>query len=289
MARTLAGRMAEALFAGYPNRKKRVAIYTAYSDESGSSDDGKSLFLMGGYIASAEYWPHTVDAWKERVLDSPPAIPNLHMSEVGREKFRAKYGITSTQARQKVDTAIDILTSSGGLLGFFSVMKVPLLDDFRDDLRADGLKPNFGVKEPDYLCYLAYAFHLLAYVYVEFIDVEKVDFVVAIKQKVTNHILKFHESLRATVAVLRPELLPFVGRVIPEFAKDSPGLQMADLLCWNLRKTYETGVMERDLCRLQTRGARRICCHEHTAEDLAALKTGIMKRLEQDRAKIRNG
>ena len=48
-----------------------------------------------------------------------------------------------------------------------------------------------GLNEPDYSCFLGYAFHVLDEVDKRFPDADQVDFVVSRKGKITDHIKAF--------------------------------------------------------------------------------------------------
>ena len=280
MARTLAGRLVEALFSGLPNRKRRVAVYTAYSDESGSGD-GRGLFLMAGYAASSEFWPCVVDAWQERVLEAPPKIPYLHVSEIRHEKFRKKHTIAAWQAESKIETAIDILRASGGLQGAVASIDVATLEAVRIQFKsASGKRPGYSLREPDYVCYLEYAYSVLDEVHAAFPDVESVDFVVSIKTKVTDHIKHFHEDLRTALDRHRPDLAALVGRLIPDDMRRAPGLQMADVLCWQLRTCMEKQAMDRNLWKLEIASARHIRHCHNGGQYLGEVRQSIMKRVE---------
>jgi hypothetical protein len=137
------------------------------------------------------------------------------------------------------------------------------------------LKPRFSLREPDYICYLGYACSLLDEVYSSFPDVERVDFVVSRKNKVTTHIQQFHDELRSVLEVRDPRLADLVGRLTPGDMAESPGLQAADLLCWHARGDMQRRFMSRNSWRLNS-GARQIRTYEHGAVDLDTLERGIV-------------
>lgn len=75
-----------------------MAIFVAASDESAGSDE-HSLFLFAGWIGPEKDWSQFfVPAWQERVLDGPPRIPYLHMTEIRSKEFREKCGLSKVSS-----------------------------------------------------------------------------------------------------------------------------------------------------------------------------------------------
>jgi hypothetical protein len=216
-----------------------VAVYTAYSDESGSGD-GKGIFLVGGYVASAIDWPCVVDAWQERVLDYPPSIKYFHLSEINKEKFQKKYGLRAGDSDRKLRTAVDVVCSSGGLQGIYAPLDQEAINTALAEYRAIFSKrAGYSVRDPDYVCFLTYAFNVLDEARNTFKDIETVDFVVERKGKITEHIQHFYEEFCSFLSAIDPSLKSLAGRLIPEDTIGSPGLQAADLLCGIVRRTME--------------------------------------------------
>jgi hypothetical protein len=269
MARTLAGRLIKGLFCGFPNRGRRVAVFSAFSDES-ASGDGRAIFLVGGYLASSGAWEDAVDAWQERVLDTPPKIPRLHMIEIRRRKFQEKWGLSVDQAEKKVAMAVDVIVGSG-IRAVLSKIHVPHLESaLCDPLKTDRVEATFRVRAPDFLCYLAYAYNVLLEIRDSFPNAEKVDFVVSRKHGITEQINGFHEGIRAFLAEHDPAMEHLCGRLIPDDPGTSPALQMADVMCWHMRRFFDAGrISDNNTLKLQRCGIRE---HEHTRADLEALR-----------------
>jgi len=81
-----------------------MAIYTEFSDEAAvGNPDG--TFAMAGYAARESDWPYFSTAWRERVLDGPPKIPYLHMSEIRRDKWRNQHNIGYNDAEEPISEA----------------------------------------------------------------------------------------------------------------------------------------------------------------------------------------
>jgi hypothetical protein len=82
---------------------------------------------------------------------------------------------------------------------------------------------------------MAYSVFTLAEVYKKYPSVDKVNFVVSRKQKVTHHINEFHEEVQK---LIEPPLKGLMGELIPGSMEDTLPLQSADLLCWHFQRYY---------------------------------------------------
>ena len=246
-----------------------MAVFTAFSDESGV-EDLRGKFLVGGYAASEMDWPFFARAWQERVLDGPPPIPYLHMKEIRRESFRAKHNLTPRDAEDRVDEAIRLIRSTGGLVAVASTMlRADLEDGLHRKVREHGVRPRIGIDEPDYFCYLAYALYVLKEVQHLYPEARRIDFVVSKKNKITNHVKEFHDVLRELIG---PPLDSLVGELIPGSMEDRLPLQAADVLCWHLQRHYAaqvTGKPDRiDEHRLKLLGETQGHLHEYSLADM---------------------
>lgn len=83
-----------ALVSGYASSKRGshlMAIIQAYVDDSGNSPDGgkNPVFVLGGYISTADKWQSFSDAWEAECAKAP-AIPDFKMVEANglRGAFR---------------------------------------------------------------------------------------------------------------------------------------------------------------------------------------------------------
>src|SRR5262252_1267158 len=77
---------------------------------------GRGPFLFAGYVGPERDWSKfLVPAWQERVLDGPPRIPYLHMTEIRSNEFRNTVGITRPAANARVDEAVDVIDTMGSL------------------------------------------------------------------------------------------------------------------------------------------------------------------------------
>jgi hypothetical protein len=218
-----------------------MAVFVSGSDES-SGTTQRDNFLFSGFVGPENDWSSFfVPAWQERVLDGPPAIPYLHMTDMRSKKWRARYGISRLDVEDRIDEAISLI----GAMGSFYPMCVHInAGHFRDEF-ATVKASKRAVKqfEPDYICFLQYVFVVLNYLKTNNPEVEKVDFIVERKLGVTKHIQEFHSELAATLkAQGKGSLADLVGELIPA-GKDRVPLQAADLLCWHLARRQQPKTM----------------------------------------------
>ena len=107
LARELIGSLSCGLLRG----ERRLAVFVAYADES-SGKDSRDMFIYGGFAAP---WPDWQDlfapAWEERILNKPPCIPYLHMTEIRSRKWREQHNLTEAEAEERVDDAIKVIES----------------------------------------------------------------------------------------------------------------------------------------------------------------------------------
>lgn len=268
---TIAVRFVRALFCGFDPQEKRMAVFVAFSDES-DVGNAQGEFFMGGYVADEKEWPWVVKAWVERVLDGPPRIPYLHMTEIRREEWRADHSISYNQAEERISEAVRVIFSSGAVSAVGSYMRRDeLKDTIHKSLHAAGTRPPIGLDQPDYLCFIAYAAHCLDHVLRHYQDVDRVDFVVSRKNKVTNHISTFHEELKRWVSSKQPGLSNLVGHLIPGDMEDHKPLQMADLFCWHIQRYHARTMNRTDESRLWYLAQAPGKLHESTRTDLEHL------------------
>jgi len=115
--------------------------------------------------------------------------------------------------------------------------------------------------EPDYICFLGYAFFVLNYIAQWHPEAEKVDFIVERNGPITKHIQEFHSHLDVNLqAVGCASLAPLVGEMIPA-GKDRIPLQAADLLCWHTARARQPKTMDAADIRRYSRLAYRKGCN----------------------------
>jgi len=213
-----------------------MAVFISASDEH-SGGDGRGMFLFAGYVGPEKDWSQFfVPAWQQRVLDGPPQIPYLHMTEIRSKQFREKWGLSRLRADDRVNEAATVLTSMGSFYPISVEANGGFVKDaFKDSKVVRSNAKQFEAKpfEPDYVCFLAYAYVVLNYVHDVHPHAEKVDFIVEKKGVVTRYIQDFHSTLdKAIAAIGHPELSPLIGELIPA-GKERIPCQAADVLCWH--------------------------------------------------------
>jgi hypothetical protein len=237
--------LVRALFCGLPRRELRMAVFVCASDES-ADQNPLGNFFYAGFAAPLNDWECAfAPAWNERVLNGPPQIPYLHMTEI---RSPPRHGLSERQANYRLDEASRVIRSMGSLIPVtFSVDE----DEYTCILRQPfNPKPNQVAQlEPDYICFLYFAIVQLHWIYDARPDVEKVDFWVERKKRVTHHLQDFHRSLAKTLEEIDlPQLAPLVGKMQP-VGKECIPAQAADMLGWHARNAMRG--------RLDSDGKRR--------------------------------
>jgi hypothetical protein len=285
--KALAASLVRSLFCGLPHPEHRMAIFVSASDEH-SGKDRHGNFFFGGWLAPEEDWSRFfAPAWQERVLNGAPRIPYLHMTDIRSRAWREEHGLSREEADCRIDEAIAVIDQLGSLY--------PIGIDvdgghFREELKeakiivASGAAKTF---EPDYMCFLGYAWFVLSYIERVHPGTEKVDFIVERNGEITKHIQEFHEHLGENLkAVGRESLIGLLGELIPA-GKESTPLQAADVLCWHTGRARQpdTKWTAQDIRRyrkLVKRGARFPMRHdmiEQLKKDIAARSASMKIRI----------
>src|SRR4051812_36503956 len=108
----LAVDLVRALFCGMSGMDNRMEVFIAASDETADRERVGNMYYSG-YVASVDDWTtFFTPAWQERVLDGPPSIPYLHMTDVRSAKWRATHGkgITVPDADRRVREGCDVIS-----------------------------------------------------------------------------------------------------------------------------------------------------------------------------------
>jgi hypothetical protein len=274
-AAELAAALVRSLFCGMRPDENRVAVFLAYSDETETGDrDG--LFLTGGCVAPEDSWQHFARAWQSRVLNGPPKIPYLHMTEIRDGDWQKEQGLSIRDADDRVSEAVRVIRSTGGVSLISSEMsKRDLREGIQDMLKRKGEDIVRGVDQPDYLCFLAFCEFAVAHVYKTSPEVEKVNFVVSRKQKVTYHIGQFHEDLKKQID---PPLRALVGDLFPGDMTRMLPLQAADLVCWHCQRFLSGKADSADRMRLDKLGKNGYR-HEYSRSDLEDMGVDLLRRI----------
>lgn len=223
-----------------------MAVFISASDENAGKTH-RDRFLFAGWIGPEEDWSRFfAPAWQEPVLDGLPAIPYLHMTELRSPQWRARYGLSRLQADDRVDEAFVLIDTMQSLFPLGVSLDAGLLRDKFATARvvsstAAGAPKPF---DPDYLCFLYYAYLALAYVDSRHPEAHRLDFIVERKGHVTKYIQGFHATLAATLAALgKPSYARLVGELIPG-DEDCVPLQAADVLCCHTARYQQPETMD---------------------------------------------
>jgi hypothetical protein len=72
-----------------------IAPFTAYIDDSSSSEDDQIL-MLAGYAQTAQVWAAFSDDW-DKVLKEKPAIRYCHMTEAEVSKVNSEVGMSNKE------------------------------------------------------------------------------------------------------------------------------------------------------------------------------------------------
>ena len=227
--------LVRALFCGLPRREHRMAVFVCCADES-IDQNPRGNFFYGGFSGPVNDWDGVfADAWNERILNGPPQIPYLHMTSIRSRDWREEHNISVFEAEARLDEASRVIGSMGSLIPVtfsidervFNQIVKPL-----PFLPAQGQKTTI---EPDYICFVWFAFTQLKWIHGAYPDVERVDFWVEQNGKITKHINGFHKRLADNLlSINHPELAGLVGE-FHAVGKDRIPAQAADMLGWHTR------------------------------------------------------
>jgi hypothetical protein len=223
-----------------------MAIFVSGSDET-SGKTQRDNFVFAGWVAPEEEWSRFfAPAWQERVLDGPPAIPYLHMTDIRSPRWREEYRISQLDADDRIDEAFRLIDTMQSLYPVGIMVDAGHVRDrfAKTRVTALRLKAKARAFEPDFVCFLAYSWIVLNYLDQHHPEAEKVDFVVEKNGATTKHIQDFHSALAQSLEALgNPSLARFVGDIIPGEKGRIP-LQAADLLCWHTARSRHPETMD---------------------------------------------
>ncbi len=256
-----------------------MAVYVAASDERYSRGNSRNEFFYGGFLAPYTDWSGSFEAlWDRNVLEGPPRIPYLHMTDIRKQAWRETEGkgITRSQGERRVRSAFELIAETRSLIPIGVEFKAGhMRDTFKEKIRLEsGAKKIFM---PDYLAFISYAYAALEFCYRNRPDAEKIDFVVERSSDITQHIQEFHRDLpQALVSVGLERLVPLVGDLRPG-GKDRFPLQAADVLCWYSQRYREGGLNEKELRRysvIATREGVRVDLTDHNVRTIMSNSFG---------------
>jgi hypothetical protein len=251
-----------------------LAVYAAYSDESGTPDpDGQ--FVVGGYVLPESDWPDFSKKWAENVLDSKPKIPYLHMVELRSKAFQAEHGLNWEDCLNKAAVACQTIHDHQNVRAYFGSISRKSLKGIYETVEKQGFTYGVPLNEPDYMCFLSYAWHLIRDVGQYRPDVTRINFMVAKKQRITHYYKLFKDELRSFMESDSPQLASLVGDLIPISPEDHLPAQAADVFCWHLQRHYANNLASEDLANLILLSESRGTGKAWTSLELLLFANGI--------------
>jgi hypothetical protein len=235
-----------------------MAVFLAASDET-SGANAFGLYHYAGWIAPEPDWSRFFNpAWQQRVLDGPPTIPYLHMTEMRSRAWREKWRITETDMDERLDEAARVIDTMGSLYPLKLTIDASIFRPLYKPHKmvvASGAQKDFV---PDFLAFVAYVHAVLVSVQLRNPEAEKVDFLVENNSQITKHIYELYKTLPESLTYIgKPELIPLLGKFLPG-EKDRVPLQAADYLCWHSQRAEANTLFDdRDLRRWNTIAARK--------------------------------
>jgi hypothetical protein len=229
-----------------------MAVFLAASDET-SGANAFGLYHYAGWLAPEPDWYRFfAPAWQERVLDGPPTIPYLHMTQMRGWRWRAQVGISDANMNDRLDEAARVIDTLGSLYPFKITIDAgvfrPLYKPHKMLVGSGGQKDH----QPDFLAFTSYAYAVLLYVHTHYPDTEKVDFLVENNSEITKHVHELFGSLPDSLNYIgQPELVPLIGGFSAAGKEHAP-LQAADYLCWHIQRANLQKLDDRDYRRWNT-------------------------------------
>jgi hypothetical protein len=251
-----------------------MAVFVSASDET----LGGGIFHHAGWLAPESDWSGIfAPAWQELVLDGPPSIPYLHMTEIRSREWRQIHNLSDADAESRVDAACRVM---GGMKSLCALCSQASGDTFVRLFRSHKILTKKGARkqyEPDHLCFLGYVYLVLNWVNVKHPDAEKVDFIVEKKKCVFEQIDEFYEGLAEMFEELgAPELIPLMGKLIPGGKERAP-LQAADVLCWHTQRAELGSLTGADAARFESIAHRPGIIQRWTDKELEEMAKNLEK------------
>jgi hypothetical protein len=254
------------------------------------------MFFHCGWLApETDWWNVFAPLWDMRVLKGPPRIPYFHMTQMKSKHWCKEHGIDRAEAEFRIDEAFGVIDAIPSLVPLNCEFKAgDLLDIFKQKVNfKSGARQRF---EPDFLGFIGYADEVLGYLEANHPEATKVDFVVEAKGKTTNRMMEFFAGMPASYAEMglqrRAELIgafiPIVKRDdVPDSLRDHrPPTQVADLLNWYTRRSYEKSLDNKEARRYRKIAARpapgRFPLSKGNMESLYARVTGRVSEKSEE-------
>jgi hypothetical protein len=225
-----AGELAASLF--YP-RKGRVCVLAFYMDDSADKRREK-IFVVGGFLGQSDVWFEAERHWKARVnLDGLDYFRTTEaISLTGEfEKLRMKYGLDKGRdMRDELVSDLWRIVKSVNLLGFCFLGPMPAFNEVLDEPYSEYVFE----RDPYVQAHLTMIHHVAAWVCENVTPPEPVAFVfdqtnkaASIQSRWTEHKSNF------------PLESPCMGTLAPLDDRQSPAVQMGDLIANTAKRAFE--------------------------------------------------
>ncbi len=218
-----------------------MAIFVAASDESTGATH-RDPFMRCGFLAPLDDWASLSEEWERKVLNGPPTISHLHMTDIRSPRWRQEHGISDSDAAHRVEEAFQIIADWPSLTPIgMTINSGHLYDTYKKKVMlTSGAKKKFV---PDHLAFTSYAYASILFCQQHRPGAERIDFIVEQNGDLTNHIKEFYVGMEeACNANGHPELVSMLGN-LSSADKNCVPLQLADLLCWHTQR-YEKGALD---------------------------------------------
>ena len=91
-----------------------MALFLSFSDESYGEAQKSGVFVVAGFLTDQAVSSREFAAtWTAEVLDSKPAIPHFHMTDMFSKQFRRQHCLSKAQAEAKIKSAARVMTAMG--------------------------------------------------------------------------------------------------------------------------------------------------------------------------------
>lgn len=208
------------------------------------------------------------------------SMPHLHMTEIKNSAWCSQYGLSRLAAENRIDEAFEVIDTLGSLIPVTVYVDAGKVRDSFVTAKVVAAGGSRSTFEPDFLCFLGYAYSVLLYVDVYHPEAEKVNFTVE-QGNVTKYIKEFHSTLAAGLAALeKPSPSRLAGELISGDKKRIP-LQAADLLCWYTARSRRPETMSDADKRRFTKIAHRDGILEGLTEHVPQMKAALYPMLPQ--------
>src|SRR5205823_1745803 len=152
-------------------------------------------------------------------------------------QWRVRYGLSRAEADDRLDEAVAVIDAMGGLYPIGIQLDAGHVREQFASSRVVSSKGGARKFEPDFICFLGYAYMVLSYVDATHPEGEKVNFLIEQNGPITQYIGQFHSELaRALEALGSASLSRLVGELVPR-EKGCIPLQAADVLLWHTARS----------------------------------------------------